>query len=545
MTKTIILLVALIASIESFSQVGIGNIDPAESSLLDINDSNNDKGILIPRVDIADLNTQAPITTTTIEESLLVYNTNITTGKGFYYWSGTNWIRIQASGDDKSIYAADDNLIGARTVGLNGYSLNFNSGNNVALQIDNNRRLTFGGYGGTTFAGNPLNLLGVNSTGQVISLNTNTAFTLANSDWFEESTTSPPNSINDNIYTNGEVGINIISPNAPLHIFEETGTAPSNSDGTVILEHGDDGGISSIVFRSHVNSTSDYGYISYSDNGSGNGSGVESSLLEIGVQNDTPTGYPQGIDNINLAATGSIGVANVVPDGSSSIDLGANDRGLLVNRVTLTAANNASPISNPANGLLVFNTATNLSPTGYENDVRPGFYYWSTAQSRWIPQTPESRSARYTNRNTTFNLNQASAQSLPIFGYEEWNDDSTLYQATIGNNGNQIIVREDGRYEVTANISITSPNLDNNRTNIDAEFVVNPNTASALYPGATASTGYIRNNGQHNNSSLHLFEVIELETNDILVIEVMKEAGGSTVTMRVEGGCNFTIKKVK
>ncbi|MEM0519115.1 hypothetical protein [Aequorivita flava] len=541
MTKTIILLVALIASIESFSQVGIGNTDPAESSLLDINDSNNDKGILIPRVDIADLNTQAPITTTTIEESLLVYNTNITTGKGFYYWSGTNWIRIQASNDDKSIYAADDNLIGARTVGLNGYSLNFNSGNNVALQIDNNRRLTFGGYGGTTFAGNPLNLLGVNSTGQVISLNTNTAFTLANSDWFEESTTSPPNSINDNIYTNGEVGINIISPNAPLHIFEETGTAPSNSDGTVILEHGDDGGISSIVFRSHVNSTSDYGYISYSDNGSGNGSGVESSLLEIGVQNDTPTGYPQGIDNINLAATGSIGVANVVPDGSSSIDFGANDRGLLVNRVTLTAANNASPISNPANGLLVFNTATNFSPAGYEDDVRPGFYYWNAAQSRWIPQSPDNRSARFVNSNTTFNLNQAVA-SLPIFGYEQWNDDPSLYEVVTGPNSDEIVIQEDGRYQVTANIAITSPNA---RTNIDAEFVVYPIIGSTRYPGSTAATGYMRNAANHDHSSLHLNESIELDAGDTLVIEVQREANSGTVTMRVAGGSNFTIKKVK
>lgn len=543
MRNTFVLFTVLLSSIYSYSQVGIGTVNPAESSILDINDANNDKGILIPRVNISNLNNKAPITTATIEESLLVYNTNTTTGKGFYFWNGTKWTLLQASDDDKTIYNTNDNLTADRTVGLNGNSLSFNSGTHPALKIDDNRRITLGGYSGSTFAGLPVNFLGVNSVGQVVSLDLNSAYTQANSDWFEEATTTPPNNINDNIYTNGEVGINTTTPNAPLHIYEATGTAPTANNGTVILEHGDDGGVSSIVFKSKVNAGSDFGYISYSDNGSSSGFGTERSLLEIGVENDTPTGYPQGIDNINIASSGSVGVSNAMPHGSSSLDLGANDRGLLVNRVTLSAANNASPILNPANGLLVFNTATNFSPAGYENDVRPGFYYWDAAQSRWIPQTAESRSARYTNSNTTFNLNQQSAQRLPIFGYEQWNDDSTLYQATTGNNGNRIIVKEDGRYEVTANISIESSNA---RTNIDAEFVVNPDgTSPTRYPGATSSTGYTRNANNHNHSSLHINEVIELNANDILVIEVMREANTGTVNMRVEGGCNFTIKKVK
>ena len=83
------------------AQVGIGNTDPAESSLLDIGDTNADKGILIPRVDITDLTTQAPISGA-IEESLLVYNTNNTTGSGFFYWDG-QWIKLN-TGDEKNIY---------------------------------------------------------------------------------------------------------------------------------------------------------------------------------------------------------------------------------------------------------------------------------------------------------------------------------------------------------------------------------------------------------------------------------------------------------
>lgn len=63
---------------------------PDASSIIDI--SSTDKGMLIPRVNIIDLNTAAPITTPAT--SLLVYNTNITSGEGFYYWNGSTWINI-------------------------------------------------------------------------------------------------------------------------------------------------------------------------------------------------------------------------------------------------------------------------------------------------------------------------------------------------------------------------------------------------------------------------------------------------------------------
>lgn len=94
-------LLLILFSFNTFAQVGIGNTNPAESSLLDIRETNNDKGILIPRVEIRDLSTKAPITTTTIAEGLLVYNTWATTGKGFYYWNGTRWVGIDGGKDWK------------------------------------------------------------------------------------------------------------------------------------------------------------------------------------------------------------------------------------------------------------------------------------------------------------------------------------------------------------------------------------------------------------------------------------------------------------
>jgi hypothetical protein len=80
------------------SQVGINTVSPQPGSMLDI--TSIDKGILVPRVDITNLSTIAPITGGA-PESLLVYNTNTTTGKGFHYWDGSVWIPI-LSNDWKS-----------------------------------------------------------------------------------------------------------------------------------------------------------------------------------------------------------------------------------------------------------------------------------------------------------------------------------------------------------------------------------------------------------------------------------------------------------
>ncbi|WP_299683756.1 hypothetical protein [uncultured Dokdonia sp.] len=70
------------------AQVGIGTTSPSAGSMLDITSA--DKGVLLPRVDIVDLSTVAPIVGGATV-GLLVYNTNTTTGIGYYYWNGSEW----------------------------------------------------------------------------------------------------------------------------------------------------------------------------------------------------------------------------------------------------------------------------------------------------------------------------------------------------------------------------------------------------------------------------------------------------------------------
>lgn len=81
--------------------------------------------------------------------------------------------------------------------------------------------------------------------------------------------------------------------------------------------------------------------------------------------------------NISISENGS-----TTPDPSSMLDIVSASKGLLVPRVQLSATNVAAPVSSPANSLLVYNTQTAGS---VPNNVIPGFYFWSTDDSKWHP----------------------------------------------------------------------------------------------------------------------------------------------------------------
>ena len=124
-------------------------------------------------------------------------------------------------------------------------------------------------------------------------------------------------SVNDN----GFVAIGNVTPVAPLHIYEATGTAATNTTGSLFIEHGDSGGTSSIVFKSTVNSPSDYAYIEYDEDGSGNGSTTENGLLTIGIENDVEGDANE--DDIAIMPSGALGVGTTSPDAFLDIEGGS------------------------------------------------------------------------------------------------------------------------------------------------------------------------------------------------------------------------------
>lgn len=71
---------------------------PDASAMLDV--SSNEKGLLIPRLDIDDLTTAAPVTLPVV--GLMAFNTNIVTGLGLYYWDGNEWVRFMQNNENNN-----------------------------------------------------------------------------------------------------------------------------------------------------------------------------------------------------------------------------------------------------------------------------------------------------------------------------------------------------------------------------------------------------------------------------------------------------------
>lgn len=87
--KKYLLLACLLPLAVGHAQVGIGSnaVSFDDSEILRIASQN--KGVLLPNVSISDLTKAAPVTSPA--NSLMVYNTNGNTGKGFYYWLNNRW----------------------------------------------------------------------------------------------------------------------------------------------------------------------------------------------------------------------------------------------------------------------------------------------------------------------------------------------------------------------------------------------------------------------------------------------------------------------
>ena len=156
-------LFVIFSQFNATSQVGVNTTSPGDGSILDI--TSTDKGILIPRVNIIDLATIAPVSVAVAgEESLLVYNTNTSTGKGFYYWDSTKWVLLaQGTSDDWTTTGNTGttpagNFIG--TTDSNGFAFRTNNTERMRLTTDE------GGSPGEGFLG-----IGTTTPSEILDVN--------------------------------------------------------------------------------------------------------------------------------------------------------------------------------------------------------------------------------------------------------------------------------------------------------------------------------------------------------------------------------------
>ena len=129
------------------------------------------------------------------------------------------------------------------------------------------------------------------------------------------------------------------------------------------------------------------------------------------------------------------GIGTTTPDASAKLEVNSSNKGFLPPRVALTASNVSSPISNPANGLIVYNTATaGTAP----NNVSPGYYYWNN--SAWINIIGSTTSSTITGNGTT--------STIANFG-SVINEQSVGFTLGNGDNGKVIVINSSNATTIT------------------------------------------------------------------------------------------------
>jgi hypothetical protein len=273
-------------------QVGIGTTSPQAGSILDISSTN--KGILIPRVNILNLLTTAPIIGGA-SPGLLVYNTNTITGEGFHYWTGTLWLPLLGKDWKQNGNISTNPLIDFIGT-IDNVGIRFRTNNTERFEITNNGLF------------------------RAFSPGTAAAPLLA---WDVDPDTG--------LFRNAADELNFSAGGLEFMALQE-----GANDELLI-----------------------------------NSSGADLNT-RVATSN---TGNAFFIDGAN----DNIGLGTNSPNNSAQLEMADANRGILINRVALSATNNAAPVTSPASGLLVYNTANSSSGS---TEVLPGFYYWDGSQ--WV-----------------------------------------------------------------------------------------------------------------------------------------------------------------
>ena len=121
----------------------------------------------------------------------------------------------------------------------------------------------------------------------------------------------------------------------------------------------------------------------------------------------------------NLHAQSS-GIGTNAPDPSARLHVSSSTKGFLPPRVALTSTTSASPITSPATGLIVYNTATVGTYTS-SNSVVPGYYYWNGSKwFNWSNPCLNMESIEFTDfsiSSTSFTLTHAPRDITAVYMY--------------------------------------------------------------------------------------------------------------------------------
>ncbi len=110
-----------------------------------------------------------------------------------------------------------------------------------------------------------------------------------------------------------------------------------------------------------------------------------------------------------LSGKAQTGIGTTTPSASAKLEVASTTQGFLPPRLALTATNAASPVSSPATGLIVYNTATTGTAP---NNVVPGYYFWNG--TAWVNFIASNTSTGLTNDQTGTSYTLTSADNGKI-----------------------------------------------------------------------------------------------------------------------------------
>ena len=137
-----------------------------------------------------------------------------------------------------------------------------------------------------------------------------------------------------------------------------------------------------------------------------------------------------------LNGNAQTGIGTTTPSPSAKLEVASSNQGFLPPRIALTATNAASPVTSPATGLLVYNTATTGTPP---NNVAPGYYYWNG--SAWVAVLSTITTSSISGNGTT--------TTLTNFGAEVNTQSGTTYTLTATDNGKIISCTSNSAITIT------------------------------------------------------------------------------------------------
>ncbi len=224
-------------------------------------------------------------------------------------------------------------------------------------------------------------------------------------------------------------------------------------------------------------------------------------------------------------SSAQVGIGTTTPDSSTILDVESTSKGILIPRLSSDQIN---AITNPAHGLMVYNTDLNEFQFNCNTDVAPE---WS--------KISYGSSVKYSNLDISSNLNSNTYTNIPIFGSLDWNDDTTLYSQS----GNTLTINTTGRYKITVNIAYTVPNAGSNahqRVSVAARIAINGTPT-----GSIANTGYVRRTNNHNEASLHITEIFNITAGQTISIQAIRAGNSAPANFRSVASSNVYIERIK